>query len=419
MRASLLWMVINCSCCLLLPELSVSGQDWNQWRGPNRDGLVDGPSWPETITENNLKQAWHQDLPPSYSGPIVTENLVFVTGTEDKTTEVVLALDRKSGEQVWRAEWPGAMTVPFFAASNGSWIRATPVYDGKNLYVAGMRDVLVCLEGQTGKILWQVDFVEKLGTPLPSFGFASSPLIDGNAIFVQAGASFIKLDKNTGEILWRTLEDAGGMMGSAFSSPVIATIAGQRQLLVQTRLKLAGVDLESGAVLWEQEVPNFRGMNILTPVPYRDGVFTSSYQNKAWLYGLTRDQDAMTVKEQWTNKAQAYMSTPVLIDGHVYLHLQNQRFTCINLETGERTWTSEPFGKYCSLVAQGNRILALDERGILLLIAANPAEFQLISEHQVSEEETWAHLAVYKDKLIIRELNGISCFNWSDSTPAE
>ncbi|MCA8989829.1 MAG: PQQ-binding-like beta-propeller repeat protein, partial [Planctomycetaceae bacterium] len=315
--------------------------------------------------------------------------------------------------------WPGAMNVPFFASPNGSWIRSTPALDENRLYVAGMRDVLVCLEGQTGKILWQVDFVEKLGTPLPAFGFASSPLIDGNAIFVQAGASFIKLDKNTGEILWRTLEDAGGMMGSAFSSPVIATIAGQRQLLVQTRLKLAGVDLESGAVLWEQEVPNFRGMNILTPVPYRDGVFTSSYQNKAWLYGLTRDQDAMTVKEQWTNNAQAYMSTPVLIDGHVYLHLQNQRFTCINLETGERTWTSEPFGKYCSLVAQGNRILALDERGILLLIAANPAEFQLISEHQVSEEETWAHLAVYNDKLIIRELNGISCFNWSDSTPAE
>ena len=78
------------------------------------------------------------------------------------------------------------------------------------------------------------------------------------------------------------------MWGSAFSSPAIATLAGKRQLLVQTRQKLIGVDPGSGDILWEQTVPSYRGMNILTPVPFGDAVFTSSYRNKSWLYNIAK-----------------------------------------------------------------------------------------------------------------------------------
>ena len=83
-----------------------------------------------------------------------------------------------------------------------------------------MRDVLVCLDAASGKERWKVDFVEKFGTALPAFGFVCSPLVDDKAVYVQAAAAFVKLDKKTGEVLWRTLQDAGGMNGSAFSSPV-------------------------------------------------------------------------------------------------------------------------------------------------------------------------------------------------------
>ena len=125
--------------------------------------------------------------------------------------------------------------MPFFAKANGDWIRSTPAVAGERLFVAGMRDVLVCLDTRDGKQLWRKDFVKQLGTPLPNFGFVCSPLVDGMAVYVQAGASLIKLDKTTGEILWRSLKDEGGMGGSAFSSPIITTLAGERQLVVQTR----------------------------------------------------------------------------------------------------------------------------------------------------------------------------------------
>ncbi len=280
------------------------------------------------------------------------------------------------------------MSVPFFAASNGSWIRSTPAFDGESLYVAGMRDVLACLDAKTGKQRWRIDFVDQLISPMPAFGGVCSPLVDGDALYVQAGASVLKLNKRTGELLWRSLKDEGGMNGSAFSSSIIAELAGKRQLVVQTRDKLVGVDLDQGTPLWEEKVPSFRGMNILTPVVIGDTIFTSSYQNKSWLYRISKTNDQFTVAEVWSNNAQVYLSTPVVINGHLYLHLQNQRITCIDVITGNRTWTSQSFGKYCSFVAQGDRLLALDVSGNILYLKANPREFMLIDKLQTSESET-------------------------------
>lgn len=386
---------------------------WAQWRGPSRDGQVAGPTWPTSLNEQSLTASWRVPVGPSYSGPIVSESLVFITETKDKSTEIVRALDRRTGREVWTHSWPGAISVPFYAKSRGDWIRSTPAYDGKYLYVAGMRDMLVAIEAKTGKERWRIDFTSKFSTNVPDFGLICSPLIDGEFIYIQASNSTIKIRKATGEILWRAFEGRYGVMSEgAFSSPVMATIQGRRQLVVQSREVLAGLDLENGTQLWSTPVASFRGMNILTPVVFGDSIFTSSYQNKSWRYDVTRAAAGYQVAETWSNNASGYMSTPVIIDGYAYLHLGNQRFTCIDLKTGERTWTSTPFGKYVSLVAQGDRILGLDERGILLMIKANPKEFQLLDQRQVSEEETWAHLAVVGNELFVRELRAMSKFNW-------
>lgn len=403
--------------------MSVSAADrsnsWPQWRGPSRDGQAPpAPAWPDRIDEQSLVQKWRMELGLSYSGPIVAADRVFVTETRERKTEVVQALSRTDGKVLWSAEWPGAMSVPFFAWENGDWIRATPAFDGDSLFVAGMRDVLVCLDAMNGKERWRVDFVERFKSSLPSFGFVSSPLVDGDHVYVQAGAAFVKLDKRTGETVWRTLADGGGMNGSAFASPMQTTIAGQPQFLVQTRERLAGVDPESGKELWSQKIEAFRGMNILTPVAIGDSIFTSSYGGKSWLFDLARSGDttspnkSFSITERWQNKTQGYMSTPVVIDGHVYLHLRNQRFTCIELATGKERWTTQPFGKYWSLVAQGRKILALDERGDLLLINATPQKFDLLGQRHVSDSPSWAHLAVCDHEVFVRDLKGLTVHRW-------
>lgn len=427
MRQTLLYIATVMIYCA--PALSISADEarsenpgqrgakpiWPQWRGPDRDGQVQDAPWPTRISEGVLRRQWHVSLGPSYSGPIVSESLVFVTETDNATREVVRALDRANGELRWQTDWEGALKVPFFAKANGDWIRSTPAYDGTNLYVAGMRDVLHCLDAESGAIRWRVDFVEQLAAPLPDFGCVCSPLVDGEYLYIQAGSGFCKLDKHTGKIIWRTLEDKGGMFGSAFSSPCIAEVAGKRQILVQTRERLAGVDLETGNVLWSHVIPAFRGMNILTPTAIDDAVFTSAYGGRSLLIGIGAQADLLAARENWSNKVTGYMSSPLVIDGHLYLHLRNRRFHCINAASGESTWTTEPYGEYWSMVANGDRILALDERGELLLIRANPEKFELLDSTRISETPTWAHLAVCGDELFIRELDGVTSYLWRES----
>lgn len=386
--------------------------DWPCWRGPARDGFVTGPAWPTSLDQDHLKRLWHVDLAPGYPGPIVAADRVFVAETKDRKTEIVRALDRETGRELWKAEWPGAMSVPFMAKRNGDWIRSTPAYDGQAVYVGGMRDVLTCLDAQTGKQRWRVDFVEQFKSPLPSFGFVCSPLVVGDHVYVQAASGFCKLDKQTGKVVWRVLEDGGGMYGSAFSSPILTNLGGKAQIVVQTRQKLAGVDPESGKVLWSETIPAMLGMNILTPIVQGDRIFTSSYGGGSRVLEIKRIGEGFKVETVWSNGLQGYMSTPVVIDGHAYLHLRNQRFTCLDLANGTQKWTTKPYGQYWSLVAQKDRILALDQRGELLLIRASTEKFDLLDSRKISDQETWGHLAVCGDQVFIRELNGISAYRW-------
>lgn len=340
---------------------------WPQWRGSSRDAIVSkaSVSWGKNFA--NLTRQWRVEVGPSYSGPIVSKDFVFTTETVNEEKEVVRAFDRATGQEIWKTEWLGAMEVPFFAKANGDWIRSTPAYDGEFLYVGGIRDILVCLKAKTGEVVWKIDFVKEYGTPAPGFGLVCSPLLVGDAIYLQAADGLAKIDKKTGNVLWRTLVNSAGLFSSAFSSPIFATLHGVPQIIVQTRQKLAGVDPQTGNIYWEQPVPSFRGMNILTPVAYNNGILTSTHQRKTYFYQISKSGDDWSVELKWTNKGQGYMSSPVVLGNYAYLHLGNGRLSCIDLKTGEEKWRSKSFGKYWSMVSDGKHILALDERGELLL----------------------------------------------------
>ena len=392
---------------LLFINFSVHAQDseWNQWRGPKRDGTID-IELPENLEDIN--KSWEVTLGPSYSGPVTQNGFVFTTATVDKKYEAVYCYSEETGKLIWTTKWNGAMAVPFFAAANGSWIRSTPlVADGK-IFVAGMRDVLTCLDVKDGKILWQMDFVKELKTPLPSFGFASSPIYSDGKVVVQAGSGVIQLDAENGKILWQASKDQGGMNGSAFSSPTIEMINGKPQLVAQTREELVGLGWANGEKLWGVKIPAFRGMNILTPVRYGDSFFTSSYGGGSFLYDLAGEK--IKQESSWNNTIQAYMSSPVVLENHVYMHLRNQRLICINLRNGETAWTSQPFGKYWSLITDGKRILGLDQKGILYLINGTPESLEILSKKNVSNTETWAHLAINNGQLYIRSLDKLICY---------
>ena len=391
---------------------SAAGDEWPQWRGPSRDGQFHGKAWPADLS--NLKLSWQVAIGKGYSGPVVGAERVYVTETGEESNEMVRALDRRTGREVWRARWPGSIRVPFFARRNGSWIKSTPSLDNGDLYVCGMEGVLVRLDARSGRETWRIDLPERYKASRPEFGFVTSPLVTEDAIYVQGGRSLLKLDKESGETIWRSLvEGQLGMTGGAFSSPVLAELEGVEQLVVQTRQELAGVDPTNGDVLWRRQIPSFRGMNILTPTVIGNRVFTSTYRGNSHLLEIRREGESYSVQELWKGKAQGYMSSPVTVGGKIYFHLQNKRAVCLDAASGEECWrTSERFGDYWSLTVQDDRILALDSNGELILFRAAPGGFDLIDRKAVDPGETWGHLAIVEGQVFVRGLEAIAAYSW-------
>jgi outer membrane protein assembly factor BamB len=186
------------------------------------------------------------------------------------------------------------------------------------------------------------------------------------------------------------------------------------QLLVQTRDLLAGVDPENGTVFWKQPIEAFRGMNILTPVVVDGRLFTSAYGGKTQGWTVSaRSGDAWEVREDWSLRLEGYMSTPVVDEGHAYLLARNQRLMCVEVATGKKRWeSSEKFGKYMSLVRQGRRILGLDQRGVLYLFEADPSAYRTPLERRVADAESWAHVAVEGNDVVIREQEAVALWDW-------
>ena len=198
---------------------------------------------------------------------------------------------------------------------------------------------------------------------------------------------------------------------------------------MKTKLMTALFIFLGAALLPAADWPQWRG-------PTRDGHFTgAAWPDKLDTNHLQRigrvelepsysgpivsGERVFTITQTWTHKSQGYMSTPVIIDGVAYEHLKSQRVMAIEIETGRELWTSDKsFGKYWSLVAQGDRILALDQRGQLFLFRANKEKFDLLDQRKLADAETWAHLAVAGDELFVRELNALAAYRWSSTTAA-
>ena len=406
---------------LVVGQLSANAEDitltadaWNQWRGSDRDSSITAPAWPDQLGDPWLTKQWQVELNEGYSSPILTADHVFSLETHDKKEEIFRAFDRFSGKELWSYTVPGAMKVPFFAARNGSWARSTPVTDGTRVYFLTMLDVMTCLDVNTGALIWQVDLKEREGTEVPTFGGVSSPLIEGDYLYLQGGHAAAKLDKTSAENNWRVLEDRRGMFGGSFSSPIIAELHGLRQFIVQTRSTLAGVDLESGEILWATPVEASRGMNILTPLVHNNHIFTATYGGGSFCYKLGYQNGEFDVSMVWENrKLEGYMTTPVTVDGYIYHQGRDKKLYCLDFKTGKIQWSSdEEFGQYWSMVVNDDRILALDQRGSLILFQASKDRFTILDQRKVSDEPTWAHLAVSGDQLFVRGLKHMTAFSW-------
>ncbi len=394
------------------PTSNQKSSEWNQWRGPFRDGhLHQDEKWPNDW--KGLEKQWSIELNPGYSGPILSGDYVY-TCESNKENEVVRCINRETGKMIWQQHWQGGMKVPDYAAANGDWIRSTPIVDSDSIYIGGMRDFLICLDKSDGKIRWQIDFAQIYKSTLPLFGMVSSPLIVDDYLMTYAGGGIVAINKKTGKIAWRTVIDSDRLEGGATSSMITTQINGQMVLIALYRKLFAGIAPDSGKILWKQEIPAYRGTTTITPVLLeKNRIFISMYSGRSMVFEITQENQKWKCQRQWDNNRLCYMSTPVLIKDHLFAHLQTNRLACLSAKDGKLRWLSDQtFGQYLSFVANQDQLIALDQKGILYLIRANPEKWELLDKKIVSDQETWSHLAVRGNELYIRDLKSLTKWKW-------
>ncbi len=225
----------------LAPE-KPSTSDWPQWRGPNRDGLSTDTGLLTTWPQGGPPKLWEVSAGPGFSSLAVAQGRV-VTMFQDKDQEVVACWDEATGRELWRHGTPAS-----FRHSFGDGPRSTPTIDDDRIYTVGATGNMACLKIKDGRVVWTKPLLEEFGARNLEWGTSVCPLVDADLVYVDPGGpnghGLVALDKFTGAVRWQALDDA-----ASNSSPVLATIAGQRQLVFFTEKGLVAVTPDEGKLL--------------------------------------------------------------------------------------------------------------------------------------------------------------------------
>jgi outer membrane protein assembly factor BamB len=380
--------------------------DWVGFRGPTGDGHYrETPirtDWPA----RGLPAAWKQPAGGGYASFAIAGGRAF-TIEQRRAQEVVAAYDVETGRELWAH----ASDAEFREFMGGDGPRATPAWSDGAVYALGALGELRALDGETGRLLWRRNILDDNGATNLQWGMAASPLIVDDLVVVlpggRAGRSVVAYRKRTGERAWSALDDK-----QAYSSPMLATLAGRRQILVLSASRLMGITPDAGEVLWEHPWVTEYDINASQPLVVGDRrVFVSSgYGKGAALLEVTDEGGRYGVREVWrTNRMKNRFSSSVLHEGFVY-GLDEAILACLDVETGELMWKGGRYGHGQLLLASGH-LIVLTEDGDLALVRATPARHDERVRFSVLEGKTWNHPAMANGRLLVRNVAGMAAFD--------
>jgi outer membrane protein assembly factor BamB len=382
----------------------VNAQDWTQWRGPNRDGVVTNftapAAWPE-----KLKLVWKTPVGSGYSSPIVFQNKAWVFSRKDET-EVVSCLDLKTGKMLWSQSYGVPFKKNQYANEMGKGPYATPVlYQGK-LYTLGVNAVLSCLDANTGALKWRKDF----GIPDTSkmfCGTAMSPVIENGNVIVHIGDDIkgglmIAFDAATGQEKWKLNCD-----GPGYASPIVLTLEGTRQLVTMTDKSVLGVDVRTGTQLWRLAWPDEWNENIVTPTLYKNTLILSGVRKGTMAVQIVKNGAQWTIKQVWHNpELTMYMNSPVL-GGEYFYGMSAKRkgqFFCAEAATGKILWSMEGReGNQAAVLNAKDALFILTSDANLIVAKKATDKFQQLAKYSVADSATYAHPILFGKQILIKD----------------
>ncbi len=389
------------SVCLLALAVSVSGvlgADWPHWRGVKADGIAPDTGINKDWAARPPAILWKVDLTDNgYAGPCVAGGRVFIVdhqGSED----LVRCLKLADGQEVWRYAYPDAAHQSF------GFARATPAVSEGRVYTLSRLGTVNCLDAATGALIWSRHLVKDLGGRKPGYEYCASPVIDGNRLILEVGGDnlLVALDKATGETLWA----GGGSDGASYGTPVIATILGVKQYVVQSEKAIQGIAAENGQVLWKYPLTGPHGIGG-TPAVWEDQVFCSTPAGPGSILLQITGQGPVV---KWhTPDMWCRVSSPVVYQGYLWGGGEGS-FAGIDLNTGATIFKQGGFD-------QGS-VLAVD--GVLLVLFGSSGELQMMTPTNPPQVlgkitplggQSWTAPIIADGKLLIRNQQALACLD--------
>jgi outer membrane protein assembly factor BamB len=305
--------------------------------------------------------------------------------------------------------------------------RTAPAVTDKVVVAMGPKCNVVCLDSATGELRWGLDLVRQFGTTVPPWYAGQCPLIDkGAAILAPGGkdALLLALDSQTGKVLWQTPNPHGWKM--THSSVMPMEFGGERMYVYCANKGVVGVSAKDGAILWETTDWKISIATVPSPLILDGGrIFLSGgYDAGSLMLQLSRVGERFvpqTVFRLVPGVFGATQHTPVLLDNHLYGVRADGKFVCLTLE-GKPVWASgsgQQFGLGSFILADG-LIYAMNDAGLLRLIEATPQKYVLLAQAQVlTGRESWGPLALAGGRLIARDLTRMVCLDVASSREGE
>lgn len=388
------------------PARSSPSSVWGDFRGPRRDGRYSGPPIRTDWPREGLTELWKQPVGLGYASFVVAGGRAF-TIEQRRSEEVVAAYDVETGRELWTVRWTGEFTE----AMGGDGPRATPTWHDGRLYALGALGELRSLDAETGAVYWRRNILEENDAPNLPWGMSAAPLIVDDTVVVlpggSRGRSVVAYHRLTGEPVWSALDDP-----QAYTSPMLATIGGVRQILIVSATRALGLSPDGNRVLWDYPWATSQGINAAQPLLLGDDrVFLSaSYGQGAAVFEVASAGGSFTTRTIWQNqRMKNKFTSSVLHEGHIY-GLDESILACIDAATGDVRWKAGRYG-YGQLLIAGDRLIVLTEDGDIVQVRATPERHEELQSFRGIAGKTWNHPVIAGGRLLVRNLREMAAFD--------